>query len=295
MNTTKLKKTMKKAILPIAVVGVLAGCGDDDSKMVASVEGVEITEAELNEELKAQYGAEVLNTLITNKVIELEADKKELKVSKDDIQAEYDKYVSNYGGEEAFLQVIETYGMDVDAVKEDIESYLLTLKLMESEIEIADADVEAFFEENKEQYNQAAEVEASHILVEDEKTANEVIQKINDGGDFAELAKEYSKDEANKENGGKLGYFGTGQMVAEFEEAAFAMKAGEVSSEPVKTTHGYHIIKVTDKVEAKEAVFADVKDQVRKDYLETQVNDQYATWVAEKMESYEIKNTLTDK
>lgn len=286
---------MKKAILPIAVVGVLAGCGDDDSKMVASVEGVEITEAELNEELKAQYGAEVLNTLITNKVIELEADKKELKVSKDDIQAEYDKYVSNYGGEEAFLQVIETYGMDVDAVKEDIESYLLTLKLMESEIEIADADVEAFFEENKEQYNQAAEVEASHILVEDEKTANEVIQKINDGGDFAELAKEYSKDEANKENGGKLGYFGTGQMVAEFEEAAFAMKAGEVSSEPVKTTHGYHIIKVTDKVEAKEAVFADVKDQVRKDYLETQVNDQYATWVAEKMESYEIKNTLTDK
>ena len=295
MNLTNLKKSMKKAVLPVAVIGLLVGCSDDESKMVASVDDVEITEAELNKELKAQYGAEVLSALVTNKVIELEGKKQDVKVTKDEIQAEYDKYIESYGGEEEFLQIISSYGMDVDAVKEDIESYLLTLKLMEADLEIADADVETYFEENKENYNQAAEVEASHILVEDKETANEVLKKLNDGGDFAELAKEYSTDASNNEDGGYLGYFGAGQMAEEFETAAFAMKTGEVSSEPVETEFGFHIIKVTDKVEAKDAVFADVKDQVRQDYLESKVNEQYSTWIAEKMESYEIKNTLTDK
>ena len=92
----------------------------------------------------------------------------------------------------------------------------------------------AYFEENKEKFEQAEQVQANHILVEDEETAKEVDQKLKDGGDFAELAEEYSKDPSNANNGGELGYFGKGEMVPEFEEAVFAMEVDEISS-PVKT------------------------------------------------------------
>ena len=89
-----------------------------------------------------------------------------------------------------------------------------------------------------------SQVRASHILVKTEKEANEILEQIKAGKDFAELAKKYSQCPSGK-RGGDLGYFGRGRMVPEFENAAFSTPKGEVSK-PVKTQFGYHIIKVTD-------------------------------------------------
>ncbi|OES43851.1 peptidylprolyl isomerase [Domibacillus iocasae] len=89
-------------------------------------------------------------------------------------------------------------------------------------------------DQEKDTFATSEKVEASHILIEDEETANEVIKKLEAGEDFAELAKEYSTDTASAENDGELGFFGTGEMTEEFETAAFAMKVGE-TSDPVKT------------------------------------------------------------
>jgi parvulin-like peptidyl-prolyl isomerase len=89
-----------------------------------------------------------------------------------------------------------------------------------------------------------SQVRASHILVKSEKEANEIAQKIKIGDDFGALAKQYSTC-PSKAKGGDLGFFGKGQMVKEFETAAFNMKKGEVSK-PVKSQFGWHLIKVTD-------------------------------------------------
>lgn len=90
------------------------------------------------------------------------------------------------------------------------------------------------------------EVKVSHILVTDKKTADSIKKKLNQGKSFADLAKEYSTDEASKIAGGEIGYIMKGQLVPEFEDKALAMKIGEVSN-PVQTQFGWHLIKVLDK------------------------------------------------
>ena len=92
----------------------------------------------------------------------------------------------------------------------------------------------------------ANEIRASHILVMNESHCRELMEKLRSGADFAGLAREFSKCPSGKKSGGDLGYFGKGQMVKEFEDAAFALNVGEISK-MVRTQFGCHIIKVTGK------------------------------------------------
>jgi len=107
-----------------------------------------------------------------------------------------------------------------------------------------DIECQAYYEENKEAFV-LGERRASHIQLDDEATAKKVKAKLDAGADFAEMAAEYSVDEATKNNGGDIGYFKSGDTVPEFEEAAFSLEAGEIC-EPVKSSFGWHIIMVTD-------------------------------------------------
>lgn len=293
MINEKCKKILKVVAAPIALSAFLVGCsGTDESRTVATVGDVDITEAELNKLMTSQYGQSVLDTLIVNKIVEQEAKKLEIDVTKEEIDEEYATYAESYGGEDALLEAIKTYNMTEDDIRSDVRMYLLTLKVMEDYVEITDEDIKAYFEENIDKFGSPEQVEASHILVKDEATAKEVLEKINAGKDFAALAKEYSTDEASAEKGGELGLFGRGDMVAEFEEAAFGMKIGDVTPKAVKTEHGYHIIKVTDRQDAVEANFETNKEQAREQLLQQRVDEQYGAWVAEKQEEYEIKTSL---
>ena len=106
------------------------------------------------------------------------------------------------------------------------------------------------------------EVKAAHILVEKEDEAKAIIAQLKKGADFAKLAKEKSKDAAAAAQGGDLGYFTKDAMVEPFANAAFAMKPGEVSKEPVKTQFGWHIIKVEDKRTQPQPTLEEVKPQL---------------------------------
>ena len=122
---------------------------------------------------------------------------------------------------------------DINFTRADLDILFRYSVLREKVYEQITADVKS----------EQEQVWARHILVADEATAKEVLQKLNDGADWAALAEEYSTDESNKYAGGDLGWFSHGQMVASFEEAAFSLKIGEIS-EPVQSDYGYHIIQV---------------------------------------------------
>ncbi|MFJ7737977.1 peptidylprolyl isomerase [Lysinibacillus sp. NPDC097287] len=277
--------------LPIMLSILLVGCSHSND-YVAKVEGEKILQTELDETLRNQYGAEVLDTLITNKIVELEAKKQNITVSDELIQAEYEEFVEAYGGVDSVNEVLEANGLTEDALKDNIRTYQLTKQVIAASIEITDEEVEEYFENNKDNYGQEEQVVASHILLEDETTAKEVLAKVKAGEDFAELAKEYSADTETKEDGGDLGYVSRGQMDEAFEEAVFALEKDAVS-EVVQTPEGYHIIKVTGKVPAEEAVFEDVKEEVYEAVLESRVNDEYAAWVTDKKAEYDIETKLT--
>jgi peptidyl-prolyl cis-trans isomerase C len=126
---------------------------------------------------------------------------------------------------------------------------------------ISDALVRGIYDDKVKMIPREDEVDARHILVETEVTANEVYDKVGKGEDFAKLAVEFSQDPGSKADGGKLGYFTKGQMVKEFEDAAFALKKGEVSK-PVKSKFGWHVIKVEDRREKPLPAYDEVKDQI---------------------------------
>jgi peptidyl-prolyl cis-trans isomerase C len=127
---------------------------------------------------------------------------------------------------------------------------------------------EAFVNENPPQ----EEVHARHILVASEKAAQDVLAELRKGADFAAVAKAKSTD-GSARDGGDLGFFGRGDMVAEFSDAAFAMKPGEISKAPVKTQFGWHIIKVEERRMSAAPSFEETKEQLRTDLSQEMVGE----------------------
>ena len=280
------------SILIIAGIMAFAMISSMD-KTIASIDGKKINEDELYDALVAGYGADTLDLLITNKLVELEAEKAGIKIKDEEIQKEIDVMVESYGDEKSLKEQLEASGSSMDALKKDIVVYLQTKKLVEPRITVTDDEISTYFEDNKDTFAQAEQVEASHILVEDEKTAKKVAKELAAGGDFAKLAAEYSTDTETADNGGSLGYFGKGDMVEEFEDVAFDLDINKVS-DPVKTEYGYHIIKVTGKKEAKKANLEDSKDVIKETLLSERLQEEYPVWLAEVKKDHEITNKLED-
>ncbi|WP_018699069.1 peptidylprolyl isomerase [Amorphus coralli] len=145
-----------------------------------------------------------------------------------------------------------------------LESQALRDIYFEQEIEgsVGEDEVRARYEEEIAKLDPQEEIQARHILVETAEEADELIDELDNGADFAELAQQHSTGPSGPK-GGDLGYFSKGQMVPEFEAAAFALEPGAYTEEPVKTQFGFHIIKVEDKREQQPPAFADVEEQLR--------------------------------
>lgn len=131
---------------------------------------------------------------------------------------------------------------------------------------VTDAEVKASYDKQIAAMPPQEEVRARHILVKTKEEAVAIIKQLDGGAKFEDIAKEKSLD-GSKEQGGDLGYFTAGQMVPEFEKAAFALKPGEYTKEPVQTQFGFHVIKLEDKRNQPPPAFDDVKAQVKQQLM----------------------------
>jgi foldase protein PrsA len=264
-----------------------------DSEAVAMVNGEPVLKDELFEIMYAQGGSDALEQLIARKLIAQEAENVGIEVTEEEMDAEIESIIgeSFEGSREEFLEVLEFYGISEESFREDARLNLLVRKLAMTRIELSDDELRGFFDENKNLFEQAEEIEVRHILVETEEAAAEVVERLEGGGDFAELAAEFSIDQSNKDNAGYLGFFGRGVMVPEFEEAAFGMTVGEVSG-VVESPFGFHIIELLDRRDAVEVTFEDVEDDVNDAFIEDRVPTVINEIVQELYERAEIEYLL---
>ena len=221
-----------------------------DAKILAAVGGQSITEGDVEQFLAAlgQRGdayrtpegkAAILEELINRKLFLMEAQR------------------NLFEAEPAFKAQL----------KQAKESLLVNYAIEKavSSVRVKDEEIVAFYEENKDKMGGGDTVNASHILVETEEEANRILDEIKAGLSFEDAAKKYSSC-PSKEQGGNLGDFGRGQMVPEFEQAAFAMAEGELSA-PVKTQFGYHLIRLNSKKAGEVTPLSEVRDRIEAELM----------------------------
>lgn len=259
----KIATTMGLALILI----LFAACSDQekpDPEIIATTEYGEITKEQFYNELKERFGEDVLKEMITRQILENKMD-----VNSKDEFAELDKEIEDMRDQlgNQFDELVKQQGFKTS------EDYRYVLYLSKLEYNFATSDIEVTEDDVREYYERLQEeIHARHILVKEKETAEEIIERYNNGEEFAALAEEYGTDGTAK-NGGTLGYFTAGKMVKPFEDAVYALEVGEIS-EPVQTDFGWHVIFVEDRRENETDIgeFDEVKDYLRDQLLSRQIN-----------------------
>ena len=180
----------------------------------------------------------------------------------------------------------EEFKNELNLVKENMLKNYAMHKIFES-VKPTEDDLKGYYEANKELVIPQKTYTASHILVDDEQKANDIYDEIEEGLDFKEAAKKYSKD-PSAASGGSLGTFPKGVMVQEFQDGLDSLEVGEISK-PVKSQFGYHLIKLEDVNNAEDKPFEEVRDQVYQTYLMVKRQEKYLEKLNEISKSVEVK------
>jgi peptidyl-prolyl cis-trans isomerase C len=294
-------------LAPLAVLLPLALSAEENKTAavelpdpVAIVEGEKISRADLEETFTGALASsginaddltadqkmagyrEILDELIVDKLISRKASSVDIKDA--DLEAEVARIKGQFPSEDAFKAEMTKAGENDSSFRDSVKKMIQQQKWMESQIgdkaTVSDADIKKFYDGNKKEFEHPEMVRASHILIrvpedadekvvaEKKKAADAALARVTSKKeDFTTVAKEVSEEPGAKESGGDLNFFPKDRMVPEFANAAFAMKKGDISKEPVRTKFGWHVINVTDRKDSGTMPYDEVKGQVGS-YLE---------------------------
>ena len=235
---------------------------------------------------------EILDSLIDQELLYQDSQKQHMQVDKKAVDEKYDEIKKRFKTEQEFKDAIAKMDVTEAEIRSQLKKGLAIDELLKTkvvkDIQVTEEEAKKYYDEHTDQFKQAEQVKASHILIQvapdasDEKKTEAkkkitvVQEKLKKGEDFAVVAKE-SSEGPSKSRGGDLGFFQRGQMDKSFEEAAFALEPGKVS-DVVETRFGYHIIKVDEKKPEATLAFSDEKDKIEQ-FLKQQKT-------REKIESY---------
>ena len=290
---------------------------EPESKKVAVFEGGDVTLGEI-QEFAQQAGmgevspdspqyealvAQIMPQLVQIEIAKAYAEEHGITVSEEDVNREIEKIKDqvaqqaqgqDVGREEAFEQALKQAGLTEEQLRQQIREQLPIQKVQErvaGGAEPSQEDVERFYEQNKAtQFTTPEQRCVRHILFnkDQKEKAEEVKKKLEGGADFAKLAKEYSQDPGSAQKGGDLGCLGKGQTVANFDEALFNAKEGEIVG-PVETEFGYHLIEVTDIRPQSTQPLEEVESQIR-DQLATDLQSQkFSAWLQKQEKQRNVK------
>ncbi|SHE42643.1 peptidylprolyl isomerase [Clostridium fallax] len=219
-----------------------------------------------------------LDNMVMEDVLVKEAEKLKLVPSDEELNKEVDQKIEDlkkiYGTEEAYNKAVESAGYNNDTLKDFLKKQIIAQKAMDyavKDVDVTDEDVQKYYDTNKDsQFTEKPGANLSHILVKTEDEAKDIKNQLDNGADFASLAKKYGTD-GTKDNGGSLGFveYDSQNYDKDFLAAAKNLSEGQIS-EPVKTQFGWHIIKATNiRKDAKVTPFDDVKSKI-KEFLTNQ-------------------------
>lgn len=286
---------------------ITAGCSKTGN-VIGEVNGDKITRAQFEQRYKiikfayeSSLGAKLdekkdqeitnkledraFNDLIIQKLIQQEAEKQSVKVTKEDVDSSFTdfKQSRNQQIESGYDKFLQDSGLDEKELRTVIESELLYQQMEDkvaADVSVTDEQAQQYYNQNKSSFTDPGGIEIYHILVNTKSEALDILSNLKQGADFSQLAQQYSTC-PSKEKGGDLGVVNeSSNFVPEFKAAALNLKPGEITAEPVKTQFGYHIIKAGNKKAATVKSFSEVKDQImlqlKKDQKEKVFNDYLA-------------------
>lgn len=252
------------------VLGGLWAWQNNRDTVVAKVGDHNLYYSEWFSALKDQYGREVLDNLIDQYVIQKTAEQLGIEISDEVVQQEIAKQKEQYVTEEEFLQTI---GITLDELEKQIRQQLYLEAIAIHDVQISDADIEQYYEENIDLFTERAAMHLYQIVVDTKEEANRIISELQDGAEFAALAQEQSTDVFSAANGGDLGWVTNEDpsIHSNVLEAAEELAIGEIS-EPIPVFDGYAIIKIEERRERQVKPLQDVKDEIYKQLALAQVD-----------------------
>ncbi len=262
------RTTRIAAVGAAALCASLAACANSSGGgggNIASVNGQAITRADFDKKLESSPAArQALNQMVQQDLIDQYARDKKVDVSDAEIDKKLAETKARFPAGQ-FEQILKQQGLSEADVRQILKQQLVLEKAVAPQVKVSDADIKAYFDKNHQLFDKPEQVKARHVLVADPKTAQTVLAKLKadpSDANWAALAKQYSTDPSSKEKGGDLGYFGRGQMVPAFQDAAFSAKVGQIVG-PVHSQFGYHVIQVEDRKPAQKATLASAHDQIK--------------------------------
>jgi foldase protein PrsA len=252
--------------------------GADPSKVeekIAALVGTEqITNAELEEKLSGQYRDSMLRTLMVRAAIRLEAQEYNLHVSADELSEELNVMMAGYEDKAHYYATMkEQLGLTPEAIRQDTEYRLLLEKIAIRPIEVTEADVDSYILENKDQFAPQTEIRLAWIVMDTKKEAEDILHKLEEGEDFALMAKTYSKDQETASTGGDLGLIDLKDEYLDpnILEAAANLTIGE-SAGPIPIDTGQAIIRLLEKHTTEALDKRSIRDMARKQLALTRAN-----------------------
>jgi parvulin-like peptidyl-prolyl isomerase len=313
-----MKRSLMLAAAALAALTVVAaGCGDTDevpSDAAAVVDGTPIQKSTVQDLLqrtektyKAQkrqfpkQGTSEYQSLRTQAVAFLvqreeyarEADKLGVEITDAQIQKKIDEVRKQYfgGDQKKFEQGLKEQSYSIAALRQDARADLVNAgiyKDITADVKVTDGEAQQYYDQNIDRYRVADSREVRHILVKTKAEADKLRGELENGGDFAALAKQHSEDPGSKEQGGKL-TVSKGQTVEAFDKAAFSLDTSEIS-QPVKTQYGYHIIQpLSDVKKGSVTPFTKARTEIKAQLLEQKKSDAVSAWVSKVEKAYKGK------